>query len=903
MNAYGWIKAKRIAAVILAWTGLMAGRAASGQAVASERESLSSNAWTLLSEEEDGMRNSPFWIYAPSIGQFVMGGGISPLPQRYDIEFFDLAKREWHNAYPEGAPYRQTTGATDAPHRGAPMPPFPVDKAGITRIRMDRNVAAYGSDTRLHDQYAYDTEANRIFVYFRDVTASFDPTSRQWTVLDTPTFNQSGSYSMMYGALAYDPVNREILSVGGTSDQDGGTPGVWALGADRTAWRKIGSGNDRDRERQAEAATLLRATDALANRLRNRFYLTETEAEKRADLAAEAQGLADRAERFSKRLAQQAAENDVRMMAAQQAARRAMALADLARTLETNPAQATLARVQQAQAQAWNLARALDSEPCGRGYSPMATDPKTGKIVLFGGTRKDRFLADTWVYDCATRTWEQRFPEHAPAPRAWHTLVWLPQSGKIALYGGTTRAKTPDPAEENNWRRFTPAQQIDYRERPGRVLKPMRDLWIYDATANTWTLLAEFEDGPARGYGAADDQDRLVVVDDRPGSRFRARRVWGMRVDPSAPGRTPAPGADDPAADATGLHPYHYDGARPPDPDGVQAFLKALPANRWQWMPEPPQGTPRRDWGTLPYDTDRHQILHWGGGHSSYKGTDMAHYSLLSASWSLGYASENPPTSSGFRAMANQTFNNRPHIPIHVWDASAYDPVSGKSVWHVRGGTWIYDPAVREWEYPPAPKPHPKATTLNISLASTPHGVVCWHDGRLHLFDAAAREWSELPLSGARLPRAYGDTSGLCYDAKRDCLWLAHRGGPMLRYDMRDGVLTEFDVRGAEGLFMRETVYAPEIDMLLAMTRVQVGDKVGNLAYDIEKEQWTGLVLPFEGKDQILSNVRYWNTTGSRSLHYDPKLGVAIFLFEWNRIGVLKLERTSLKTFDVKLRE
>jgi len=79
--------------------------------------------------------------------------------------------------------------------------------------------------------------------------------------------------------------------------------------------------------------------------------------------------------------------------------------------------------------------RALDPEPCGRAVSQMATCPKPGKIVLFGGCTFDGFLADTWVYDCKTRSWEQRYPKIAPAPRGGHVLAWLPKAEKVVLFG------------------------------------------------------------------------------------------------------------------------------------------------------------------------------------------------------------------------------------------------------------------------------------------------------------------------------------------------------------------------------------------------------------------------------------------------------------------------------------
>src|SRR5690606_6261034 len=75
-------------------------------------------------------------------------------------------------------------------------------------------------------------------------------------------------------------------------------------------------------------------------------------------------------------------------------------------------------------------------QPPPRALSPMVYDATTKKIVLFGGERLDMLYADTWVYDCATRTWEERKPAVSPSPRFGHALLHLPKSGKIVLLGG-----------------------------------------------------------------------------------------------------------------------------------------------------------------------------------------------------------------------------------------------------------------------------------------------------------------------------------------------------------------------------------------------------------------------------------------------------------------------------------
>ena len=101
----------------------------------------------------------------------------------------------------------------------------------------------------------------------------------------------------------------------------------------------------------------------------------------------------------------------------------------------------------------------LSPEPPGRARSQVALDAVNNKIVLFGGDGLDRTLSDTWVYDCKTRVWEQRFPEKCPSPRAGHILAWLPLARKIVLAGGYSRVALE------------------------------QEIWTYDTAANQWQPL------------------------------------------------------------------------------------------------------------------------------------------------------------------------------------------------------------------------------------------------------------------------------------------------------------------------------------------------------------------------------------------------------------------------------
>src|SRR5579862_246398 len=81
-------------------------------------------------------------------------------------------------------------------------------------------------------------------------------------------------------------------------------------------------------------------------------------------------------------------------------------------------------------------AELLDAEPGARALSPLVYDAKNKVFVLFGGDHLDYLTNDTWVFDPAKKSWQQRHPKGAPAPRANSQLTAT--DGAIKLSGGYT---------------------------------------------------------------------------------------------------------------------------------------------------------------------------------------------------------------------------------------------------------------------------------------------------------------------------------------------------------------------------------------------------------------------------------------------------------------------------------
>src|SRR5206468_8878122 len=61
--------------------------------------------------------------------------------------------------------------------------------------------------------------------------------------------------------------------------------------------------------------------------------------------------------------------------------------------------------------------------------------------------------------------------------------------------------------------------------------------------------------------------------------------------------------------------------------------LESLPVNQWISLENPGRIAPTRTWGSATYDSDREQILYWGGGHCGYEGNDVDAYDLAAHTW------------------------------------------------------------------------------------------------------------------------------------------------------------------------------------------------------------------------------------------------------------------------------
>jgi len=484
--------------------------------------------------------------------------------------------------------------------------------------------------------------------------------------------------------------------------------------------------------------------------------------------------------------------------------------------------------------------------PCSRRNSPLVFDEKSRVFVLFGGDHEDYLMNDTWVLDLGKKSWRRAQPDKAPSPRAGHALAALPASGKIALYEG-----------------YVQGSGTDYGTVPYAPLDPQQ-LWLYDVKADRWDLAASwplpakddrstpaplgFFDGYASQFfcppALAAVGDQLVLAAHATGPWFwrwkRPSETWTLALDPA---RLDAEGRGTLGAEPNGrlyrTGPFVAAYCEVPD-EPKPTGLDQLPENQWVRLPDPPRnpcrGCRQRDWGTSVWDSDRDQILLWGGGHCVRSASVVAHYSPASGRLVEGYDADEPYGANGGGGF-DSSLLDRPWVSTHNYNHYAYDP---RCKLLVSGRGYLYDPERMDWlRIEPYPLPFAFGWG-NTCVESSPHGAVAWarkpgsDDFGLWLFDRD-KGWTDLEPQG-KLFGPYCDANGTVYDARRDRMLLSGVGGgyskisngTFLAYDFKTkalSVVTPENSELARTHNAREMAYLEHADWVLIGELYIHGDK------------------------------------------------------------------------------
>jgi hypothetical protein len=510
---------------------------------------------------------------------------------------------------------------------------------------------------------------------------------------------------------------------------------------------------------------------------------------------------------------------------------------------------------------------ALNIEPPLRCNAPMVYDSKNRLIILFGGDDQTKGLNDTWVYDTASRTWSERTPAVAPPGVVRSAATFVSKSGVMLMCGTDESYKTT----------YT---------------------WTYDAASNVWTPVTGTipqADWISCDYSAKDDVVLLATAGFTSWEAARTTYVYRLN---------PATAADTRAGVAPNTPNWkHTDqinslaGAAPGDRTATENTIKNLTLNTWLDMTPTPGKAASKTWTDCTMDTDNGVVLYYGGGHSGYSGSDVSHYDVGLARWSLSYDPEFPP----YLESTNRTvFGWAYHL--HPWSEHtrrwyAYDPVSKMMVYARQGGNltgrtlylgptattpvlvtgadnWIYDPALKRFYEPTFDRPF--GTDDATCLITTPRGVyalsagILWFCTVVKANGTCTAQWTQIDNNG---PRASSELNPTLYDSQRDRLiaLIDGAGGPEMWYF---NFASPGWTKGSyTGTFVptREACYVPGQDMIFQVTYAIDGASTLHQVFHCATNVWTQANIAFPARGVGLAG---WDT----SLAYDPIHNAVVML-------------------------
>jgi hypothetical protein len=94
--------------------------------------------------------------------------------------------------------------------------------------------------------------------------------------------------------------------------------------------------------------------------------------------------------------------------------------------------------------------------PPARWMAGMAAGPAAGGVVLFGGADAAGLMADTWTWDSGTTRWTQRSPGASPPVRTRSAMATDKATGGVILFGGSITTWATSGWRRDTWVYRTP---------------------------------------------------------------------------------------------------------------------------------------------------------------------------------------------------------------------------------------------------------------------------------------------------------------------------------------------------------------------------------------------------------------------------------------------------------------
>ena len=307
----------------------------------------------------------------------------------------------------------------------------------------------------------------------------------------------------------------------------------------------------------------------------------------------------------------------------------------------------------------WTVRGQARDGPSGLTGHAMVYDTTVKKMVLFGGYDADTTLdgssynSETWTYDPATRVWQRQFPSSPPSARYMHSMAYDKALGVSVLFGGDDGSRDDETwtydAGANKWTQKSPSSKPSARSKHAMAYDSANgvavlfggndgayddETWTYDAGANKWTQKSPSSKPSAREYHAMayDSANGVTVLFGGTDSGGYDDETWTYNVaadswTQKSPSSKPSVRDDHAMAyDSTSNKVVLFGGYGSSPTYKDDTWVYDTDANTWS-RKSPSSNPSARYRYTIAYDSDRGEIILFGGNTGSYQ-LDSYHYRL-----------------------------------------------------------------------------------------------------------------------------------------------------------------------------------------------------------------------------------------------------------------------------------
>ncbi|MBL8025669.1 MAG: hypothetical protein JNL74_04625, partial [Fibrobacteres bacterium] len=213
----------------------------------------SKNTWQLHSRTSTGGRIEAALSYYPDSNRFIISMGYQrPDSLAYSEIMYTPTIGKWINFFPDNSLYGiwgdstgNVRGLGKTGNSTFNSPYFVMKNVAYGGQNYLRPCLAHYRGSNVFTQFAVDTDDGKTYYFLSNMTITYSHRTRRWDTIGVQTHpakidGSPNTFSLQWGTMCYNPIQKEILLVGGGGlDTKNGSNGCWVFNISTQAWTKL----------------------------------------------------------------------------------------------------------------------------------------------------------------------------------------------------------------------------------------------------------------------------------------------------------------------------------------------------------------------------------------------------------------------------------------------------------------------------------------------------------------------------------------------------------------------------------------------------------------------------------------------------------------------------------------